>query len=126
MNDRIHKLLLNGIAICIGLGGLFLLQAAFLDDHGGFAMVGLLFAAIIKLAVARGFWGRKGWAFLLVSVSLLLSWMLFLILSIVQMDHGGWAEGSPYIYAFLLVNVLIAYLGRRSMEERFRPDLIVH
>ena len=126
VNDRIHNLFLGAIAISIGIAGLYLLQAAFLDGYGGFGMIALLFAAILKLAVARGFWKRKGWAFLLVSVSLLFAWMYELVLAIVETDHGGWADGAIHVYAFILVNFLIGYLGRRSMEERFRPHLIVH
>lgn len=126
MSDRKHNFFLNIIAVGLGLDGLFLLQAALLDDLPGFAMVLYLFFSIITLAIARGFWKRKGWAFLLVSVQLLMSWMGGLIMTIVQMDHGGWGDASIYAYGFLGTNVLIAYLGRRSMEERFRPHLIVH
>ena len=124
VDDRKHNLFLTLIALGLGLKGLYLLQAALLDDMGGFATVGVLFLAIITLAVARGFMKRKGWAFLLVSVGLLAGWMATLILAIVEIDHGGWDAGSVYLYSFLLTNVLIGYLGRRSMEARFRPQAV--
>ena len=106
------------------LKGLYLvLDALVLGDHGGFAVVLNLFIAIFVLAVARGFKKRKGWAFLAVSVSLLVGWMWYLILAIFEFDHHGWEGASTSVYLFILSNVLIGYLGRRSMETRFRPHL---
>lgn len=126
MSDRVHNTLLDLIALGIGLTGLVMLIETFTGDVSGF-WFGLSFVvALFVLFIARGFKKRKGGAFLAVSVALLIGWMVQLIRAIALFDVGGWAAASGTVYSFLLINLLIGYLGRWSMERRFRPHLEAH
>ena len=126
LSDRVHNLLLDLIAAVLGLGGLFVVaEALFLDEETGFGVFRQLLVGILILAVARGFKQRKGWAFLAFSISLLVGWLVELTRAIVAFEEGGMAAAKAATLSWLLVTLLIAYLGRWSMERRFRPHLDV-
>jgi hypothetical protein len=123
VSDRVHNVLLNLIALCIGIDALFTLGHAFFGDHGGFGTLWWFLVAIFLLLVAMGFKKRKGWAFLAVSTGLLVGWMTQLVRTIVVYDAGEMSKGHGILVSFIVITVLIGYLGRWPMERRFRPHL---
>ena len=121
MNDRVHNFLLTLIGVGTGLYSLTLLGGAFSADVGGFAKLWSFLFALFVGAVAVGFIKRQGWAFLVFSVGLLGAWLYEMVLAIV-----AFSDEQPYAthaFCFLLTTFLIGYLGRWSMERRFRPHL---
>jgi hypothetical protein len=124
LSDRVHNLLLDLIAVVLGLGGLFVVAEAF-GEESGFGIFRQLLIGILVLAVARGFKQRKGWAFLVFSIALLVGWLVELTRAIVAFEEGGMAAAKAATLSWLLVTLLIGYLGRWSMERRFRPHLDV-
>ena len=121
MSDRVHNFLLTLIGVGTGLYALTLLGGAFSGDAGGFAKLWSFLYALFVGAVAVGFIKRQGWAFLVFSVGLLGAWLYEMVLGIV-----AYCDEQPYAghaFCFVLVTVLIGYLGRWSMERRFRPHL---
>ena len=126
VSERVHHSILNLISIGIGIYALTLLNEALSGDGGSFATLSWLLVGIFALAVAFGFKKRRGWAFLAVSVALLFGWVTQLVRVIVVYDAGEMGKGHGILLSFLLINVMIAYLGRWSMERRFRPHLADH
>jgi len=126
VSDRAHNLFLDLIAAGLGVGGVYVLADAILfEDAGGFATFRQIIVALIVLLVAVKFKKRRGSAFLAVSVGLLVGWMVELIRAIVLFEEGGFAAAKSTVISFLIVTLLIGYLGRWSMERRFRPHLDV-
>jgi hypothetical protein len=80
---------------------------------------------VLILVVARGFKRRSGAAFLAVSIGLLLGWLVELIRAIVLFEEGGFGAAKTTVMSWLFLTLLIGYLGRWSMERRFRPHLDV-
>ena len=123
MSERAHNAFLNLISFGIGIYGLMLLSDALGGDGGAFdTLVGLLYA-VAMLLVAVGFHKRRGAAFLAFSAWLLVAWLTQFVRMIVAFDNGDASGGRAILYSFLLINVLIGYIGRWSMERRFRPHL---
>ncbi|MHC4937826.1 MAG: hypothetical protein ACYTHK_02515 [Planctomycetota bacterium] len=126
MSDRAHNRLLDLIAAFFLLGGLYVVvEALFLGEESGWGIFRQLLIGILIIAVARGFKKRKGWAFLTLSVGLLVGWLVELTRAIVEFTDGGWEAAKLPTFSLLLCTVLIGYLGRWSMERRFRPHLDV-
>jgi len=120
LSDSIHNAILKVLALLLGLWGLVELIEG-LDRPGPFGKIGgLLWGALVILA-AVGFFRMRGWAFLLVSVGLLGSFFTNLIALLIAIDRGEGARGRAFW--FVATIVLIGYLGRWSMERRFRPHL---
>ena len=123
MSERAHNAFLNLISLGIGIYGLVLLGGAFGGDGGAFATLWGLLLAVLALLVAFGFKRRRGWAFLAVSTWLLFAWLVQLVRVIVVYDAGEVSKGNAILISFVVINLTIAYLGRWSMERRFRPHL---
>lgn len=119
MTNLINKLI---AALLIVLGLIFLLSGAG-DDAGLFGVLGHWALALLMIATGIGFWRGQGWAFLLVSIALLVEWFIFFIRILVAADKGESVTGP--IVLLLLNMAVIAWLGRWSMEKRFRPHLDV-
>ena len=126
VSDRAHNTLLDLLAVGLGLGGIYVLaDIVVFGEESGFGFFRQFLVGLFVLAVARGFKRRKGWAFLVVSVGLLVGWMVQMIRAIVLFDVGGAELAEPTVISFIVITALIAYLGRWSMERRFRPHLDV-
>lgn len=120
MNDSLHNAILKLLAILLGLWGLVHLIEG-LDKAGAFGKIGAVVWGLLVIVTAIGFFRMRGWAFLLVSAGLLGAFFVTLIDMLVAMDRGEGAKGKAFW--FVLTVVLIGYLGRWSMERRFRPHL---
>jgi hypothetical protein len=126
VSERAHNLILDLLAALLGLGGLYVLAEVLLfGEESGFGILRQLLAGVLILAVARGFKRRNGAAFLAVSVGLLIGWLVELIRAIVLIEESGFAAAKTTVLSWLLITLLIGYLGRWSMERRFRPHLDV-
>ena len=126
MSERAHNLILDLLSALLGLGGLYVLAEVLLfGEESGFGILRQLLAGVLILAVARGFKRRSGTAFLAVSVGLLIGWLVELIRAIVLIEESGFAAAKTTVLSWLLITLLIGYLGRWSMERRFRPHLDV-
>ena len=123
MSDRVHNVILNLIALFIGIDALIAFGDAFFAGEGAFRMLFRMLLGIFLVLLALGFKKRKGWAFLTVSVWLLVAWMIQLVTMIVVYDAGETGLGHAALINFVLINLMIGYLGRWSMERRFRPHL---
>ncbi len=120
MSDSIHNAILKMLALLLGLWGLVELIEG-LDRPGPFGKIGgVLWGALVILA-AVGFFRMRGWGFLLVSVGLLGSFFANLVALLMAIDRGEGAKDRAFW--FVATIVLIGYLGRWSMERRFRPHL---
>lgn len=120
MSDSTHNALVKILAILLGLWGLVEMVEG-LDRSGAFGMIGAVVWGAVVIATAVGFFRMRGWAFLLVSVGLLASFFANLIGFILAVDRGEGAKDRALWFAVTIV--LIGYLGRWSMERRFRPHL---
>jgi len=120
LSDSIHNAILKMLALLLGLWGLVELIEG-LDRPGPFGKIGgVLWGALVILA-AVGFFRMRGWGFLLVSVGLLGSFFANLVALLMAIDRGEGAKDRAFW--FVATIVLIGYLGRWSMERRFRPHL---
>jgi len=117
----VHNFLLTLIGVGTGIYALTLLGGAFSGDLSGFAKLRGFLIAVFVGAVAFGFIKRQGWAFLAFSVGLLGAWLYSMVVGIVAFSAEQ--PVGMHVFCFLLINVLIGYLGRWSMERRFRPHL---
>ena len=120
MSNKTHNALLKILALLIGLFGLARVFGGLAADGVFAKLLGVVFGIFVMITAA-GFWKRQGWAFLVISVGLLIGFMTHFIQFVVSFDTG---VGTGTRAFWLLVNIaLIAYLGRWSMERRFRPHL---
>jgi hypothetical protein len=120
VSDSFHNAAVKLLAILLGLWGLIQLIDG-LDRAGAFGKITAVAWGILVVVTAIGFFRMRGWAFLLVSVGLLGSFFVTLIDFLIAMDRGEGAKGKAF--CFVLTIALIGYLGRWSMERRFRPHL---
>jgi hypothetical protein len=120
LSDSVHNAILRLLALLLALWGLVQLVQG-LDAGGAFGKMGGVLWGIFVIWTAVGFWRRRGWAFLVVSVGLLVSFLTGLIGLIRAIDAGEGAKAKAI--ALLATIVLIGYLGRWPMERRFRPHL---
>jgi len=120
VSESIHNAILKLLAMLLGIFGLIHLAEG-LDAGGAFAKIWAIVSGLFVIWTAVGFWRRRGWAFLVVSVGLLASFLIGVVRFLIAIDRG---EGVG-TKALILVTtvVLIGYLGRWSMERRFRPHL---
>jgi hypothetical protein len=120
VSDSFHNAALKLLAMLLGLWGLVQLIEG-LDRPGAFGKITAVIWGILVVVTAIGFFRMRGWAFLLVSVGLLGSFFVTLIDLLLALDRGEGARGKAF--CFLLTIALIGYLGRWSMERRFRAHL---
>ncbi|HEX5137967.1 MAG TPA: hypothetical protein VFY93_13410 [Planctomycetota bacterium] len=120
MSDSFHNALIKLLAILLGLWG-FVRMIDGLDHAGAFGKITAVIWGILVVITAIGFFRMRGWAFLLVSVGLLGSFFVTLIGLLMAIDHGH--DVKAHALCFLSTIALIGYLGRWSMERRFRPHL---
>jgi hypothetical protein len=120
VSDSIHNAILKLLAILLGLWGLVQLIEG-LDRAGALGKVSAVIWGILVVVTAIGFFRMRGWAFLLVSVGLLGSFFVTLVDLLMAIDRGEGAKGRAF--CFVATIALIGYLGRWSMERRFRPHL---
>ncbi len=120
MNDSFHNAAIKLLAILLGLFGLVQLIEG-LDRAGALGKITAVVWGILVVVTAIGFFRMRGWAFLLVSVGLLGSFFITLVDLLMALDRGEGARGKAF--CFVLTIALIGYLGRWSMERRFRPHL---
>ena len=123
MSDSFHNAILKTLGILLGLWGLTRMLEG-LDHSGAFGKIGAVLWGILVIVTAIGFFRMRGWAFLLVSVGLLGSFFTNLISFIEAVDRGVGVKDRAFW--FVVTIVLIGYLGRWSMERRFRPHLDTH
>ena len=121
MSESTHNVILKLLAAGILVLGLHWFIDG-LDAGGVFGKLLLVAFGVFVVLVAVGFWKRRGWAFLAVSVGLLAGFFVHLIGFIETFDHNGHGHGFAALELVLNI-VLIGYLGRWSMERRFRPHL---
>ena len=120
MSDAKHDILIKLIALGMGIGAL-IWTAEGLESGGAFAKTGTVAAGIFAICTAVGFARTRGWAFLVVSIGLLVGFLTTFVSWVVSFDTG---EGTMVkLLKLLTVIVLIAYLGRYDIERRFRPHL---
>jgi hypothetical protein len=123
VSDKTHDVILKILAILLGLRG-FIFMVAGLGDAGVFYTLFQLAFGAFWICAAVGFWRYRGWAFLVVSVTLLVSFMVYWIRLLIAFDRGtGIGQTAA---ALVVVIALIGYLGRYRMERRFRPHLAGH
>jgi hypothetical protein len=123
VSDKSHNVILKILAVLLGLDG-FIFMVTGLGDAGVFYTLFQLAFGAFWICAAVGFWRYRGWAFLSVSVALLISFMVYWIRLLIAVDRG---EGIGRMALMLVVVIaLIAYLGRYRMERRFRPHLDAH
>lgn len=120
MRDSIHNVILKLLAVLLGLWGLVRMIDGF-DRTGAFSKMGAILCGILVIATAVGFFRMRGWAFLLASAGLLLSFFVNLVDLILAVDAGQGVKGRAFW--FVITIVLIGYIGRWSIERRFRPHL---
>lgn len=120
MRDSLHNVILKLLAVLLGLWGLVQMIDGF-DRTGAFSKMGVILWGILVIATAVGFFRMRGWAFLLASVGLLLSFFVNLVDLILAVDAGQGVKGRAFW--FVISIVLIGYIGRWSIERRFRPHL---
>jgi hypothetical protein len=120
VSESTHNAIVKLLAILLCFWGLSQLLNG-LDHGGAFARIGMVLWGALVFVTGIGFFRMRGWAFLLVSVGLLGSFFVNLIGFILAVDQGAGVKG--HLFHFILTLVLIAYLGRWSMERRFRPHL---
>lgn len=123
MSESLHNAILKILAVLLGLYGLVRLIEG-LDRSGAFGKIGAVLWGILVIVTAVGFFRMRGWAFLAVSVGLLGSFFATLVGFIIAVDRGEGAKS--HAFWFVVTIVLIGYLGRWSMERRFRPHLDAH
>ena len=120
MSDKTHDVILKILAVLIGLDG-FIFMVGGLGDAGVFYTLFQLAFGAFWIGVAVAFWKYRGWAFLVVSVTLLVAFLVYWIRLLVAFDNG---TGIGQAAAALVITIaLIGYLGRYRMERRFRPHL---
>lgn len=117
MTDFVNKLL---AAALFFLGLLYLFGGAG-ADAGLFSMLCHWAKAIFVMGTAVGFFKQRGWAFLVVSVGLLVGWFVSFIRFVLAFEGDQGLVGP--LALVLVMMALIAWLGRWSMEKRFRPHL---
>jgi hypothetical protein len=120
VSESIHNAILKLLALLLGLWGLVCLIEG-LDRGGAFGKIWAVAVGLFVIWTAVGFWRRRGWAFLVVSVGLLLSFLSGVVTLIIAVDRGEGVRARAV--ALALTIVLIGYLGRWSIERRFRPHL---
>ncbi|MFI5402386.1 MAG: hypothetical protein ACHQ1G_05575 [Planctomycetota bacterium] len=120
MSDSIHNAVVKILALLLGLWGLVQLVEG-LDAAAWYGKIGAVLWGAVVVVTAVGFFRMRGWAFLLVSVGLLGSFFTNLIGFLTAIDRGEGAKDRAFW--FVATIVLIGYLGRWSMERRFRPHL---
>lgn len=122
MKDSTNDFLIKVIAAVIGLWTLAGMADRLAGDGGVFYKAFVLLGGLFFLLTAVQFAFYKGWAFLVVSVGLLVGFLATLVGFITAIDRGdGTALGE--VRTLVAIVVLIGYLGRWSMERRFRPEL---
>ena len=126
MRDESHNILILLFAVVLGVAAVVWMVGGVWNASGAFPVLGYLFLGLFNLATGVGFARRRGWAFLVVSVGLLLSWMSCFIMMIIAFDAGLPGVGVSFLFGILGTMALIAYFGRFSMERRFRPHLDIH
>jgi hypothetical protein len=124
VKDTTHDILIKVIAALLGLAAIVRIANSLAGDGGVFSKAFWLLAGLFYLVTAVGFWRYKGWAFLVVSVTLLVNFLTRLVGFILAIDRGDGTAGG-YAMSVVITIVLIGYLGRWSMERRFRPELDV-
>lgn len=117
-----HNAIAKALGLLIGLSGLVQLIEG-LDRPGFWAKLFWIVWGALVIAAGIGFFRMRGWAFLMVSVGLLGNFFVSLVQMLMAIDRGEGVKGKAIW--FLATLVLIGYLGRWSMERRFRPHLDV-
>jgi len=120
VSDSFHNAAIKLLAILLGLYGLVHLFDG-LDHAGAFGKITAVIWGIVVIVTAVGFFRMQGWAFLLVSVGLLGSFFVTLVELLMAIDQGH--NVKAHVLCFVSTIALIGYLGRWSMERRFRPHL---
>jgi hypothetical protein len=120
LSDSIHNAILKVLGLLLGLWGLVLLVEG-LDRSGPFGKIGGVLWGALVIVAAAGFFRMRGWGFLLVSVGLLGGFFTNLVALLMAIDRGEGIKGRWFWFAMTIV--LIGYIGRWSMERRFRPHL---
>ena len=115
-----HNAILKALGTLIGLSGLIQLIDG-LDRPGLWAKLFWIVWGTLVIAAGIGFVRMRGWAFLMVSVGLLGNFFVTLIHLLMAIDRGEGVKGRAFW--FVVTIVLIGYIGRWSMERRFRPHL---
>jgi hypothetical protein len=115
-----HNAIAKALGLLIGLSGLVQLIEG-LDRPGLWAKIFWILWGALVIAAGIGFFRMRGWAFLMVSVGLLGNFFVSLVQLLMAIDRGEGVRGKAVWFAATLV--LIGYLGRWSMERRFRPHL---
>jgi hypothetical protein len=123
VSDKSHDTILKILAILIGLDALVFMFGG-LGEAGVFYTLFQLAMGAFGICVAVSFWRYRGWAFLVVSVALLVSFMVYWIRLLIAVDRGDGIGRTAL--ALVAVVALIGYLGRYRMERRFRPYLDAH
>jgi len=78
---------------------------------------------LFLLVTAIGFWRYQGWAFVVVSLGLLWGWVTNFIAMVAAFADGHGDVGRPHLFELAGITLIIALIGRWSMERRFRPHL---
>jgi len=120
VSDKTHNVILKILAILIGLDSLGFMFGG-LGEAGVFYTLFQLAMGAFGICVAVSFWRYRGWAFLVVSMALLVAFMVYWIRLLIAVDRGDGIARTAL--ALVAVIALIGYLGRYRMERRFRPHL---
>ena len=118
---RVNDALLKLIGALIVVLGLYHLLGGTAEAEGFWGVIWASAVGLFEVATGLAFMRFRGWAFLVVSVGLLVGWLLNFVAMVVAWDQGLPMTGP--VVGLLVNTALIGYLGRWSMEKRFRPHL---
>jgi hypothetical protein len=118
-----HNAIAKTLGVLIGLWGLVQLIEG-LDRPGFWAKLFWIVWGVLVVVTAVGFFRMRGWAFLCVSVGLLGNFFVTLVTLLVAIDRREGVKEKAFW--FVVAIALIGYLGRWSIERRFRPHLDTH
>lgn len=123
VKNTISDLLLKAVAILLGGAGFSMLFWGLAESAGAFrAFFGML-GFFVAISTAVGFVRYRGWAFLVASVALLVGYFATFIRMILAFNRHETDAGRTLLIAHVVVIVLIGFIGRWSIEKRFRPHL---
>ena len=121
----LHDLIIKVVGVLCAIGGLVRLYDVFAGDDLLLMRVIWFCVSLLLIGSGIGLVRYRGWAYLVFSALLLLSWIPVFMMMIIGFSTGDTGAGSAMAVQLVLIMAAIAYFGRWSMERRFRPHLDV-
>ncbi|MGH7162393.1 MAG: hypothetical protein ACREID_02830 [Planctomycetota bacterium] len=122
MSDKAHSFLVRLLALAVGVFGLVHLVNG-LEGGSGLRVLWVLAVGVLWLATALGLYRFRGWAWLVATLAMLGGCVLNFIRMIAAIDAGRSGDAWSHAWTVVSLALVLAYLGRESMERRFRPHI---